>query len=256
MVISDVHAASHYLRDVIRDYHRRYDKQAPQIWFLGDLFSRGNDPFDAQLLLERHARVWLKGNHDMLFSGELPLHTVDQSIQQSILSHRQVFQRIGIFHDVCQRIAGQQSYMKLSFEQCNIMLSHGGIPDTVDDQELDQFELTDDNVLYMTTDGYVWHMDTAYRTLRTFERLCFGPVLSFIGHTHERMFYTFQHDNIERPEFDREYVLSQRESYLICPGSVGDSRDMTDPYPSYAVLTFDENTPVSIQFHVIKVELR
>lgn len=69
-VISDVHANSYALRAVLADARAR---GASRTYCLGDLVGYNAHPHDALAILRHAAIAAVKGNHDMMACGELPI---------------------------------------------------------------------------------------------------------------------------------------------------------------------------------------
>jgi predicted phosphodiesterase len=254
LIFADVHANHDRLLAVTDDYARRYEgEQARNVWFLGDLFGRGSDPINACALMQlRRPSRWLKGNHDMMLTGELSLLLANAAVRQSIERHRACFQPTDL-DAVCKQVTALPTHAVFDLDGRAIVLSHGGVPDELAAATVDNSLSRDELGVEMAVSGYIHSDATACLTVATFRQWCHDRhVLAFVGHTHRRLWCSTQNHHCDSPGIDEQLPVDWSESYLICPGSVGDPRDDRDCHASYAVLTV-EHQQWSVTFHVVKM---
>lgn len=279
LLLADIHANEAALREVVRDARWRYRKRGlSQIWFLGDLFGRGPEPFNAWLQLRDYRpKVAVVGNHDWGVLGrsrnepgqkERMFNEADWKV---ILAHRQELVDVGLLSlngDQEPRHGPVFDYLQalpvVHSPYPGMYLVHGGqVPAQ---GRSDQTEALLSHLVW----DYVETSAHARYTVTTLEWLCAQmpdsikgihfecpperPQVVLVGHSHRRILYR---EDLDRPQWVSPVELGHTyelhpgpgRPVVISPGSVGFSREHGDRDASYAVLCLQDQALRSVTFH-------
>jgi predicted phosphodiesterase len=203
-VISDVHANLAALDAVLRDIRQR---GIERIYCLGDCIGYSAFPSQTITLLREAGVVSIKGNHDMMATGELPVARCGPAARTAILWTKSVLS------------VGEWLWLRALPEQLEVepdmLLLHSGLDDPL---------------------GYLINDDDYLEQHRAIRRRHPGARLCFTGHTHKPRLVAVGEDVVTRLRLDAGVTLDPSRFHFINPGSVGHPR-ISDYRATYA--TFD-----------------
>ena len=286
LLLADIHANHAALLAAMADASRRYAALGRlRLWFLGDLFGRGPDAVLVwNWLNDRAPEVVVAGNHDWGVFGLLTtINTLDGRREGQfgrddhwvIEQHRLDLMNAGLL------VAGQSGlalaggpgderefgrWPLVRMPAAGVWALHGGA-DRAFDWDRREWEIDSD--LFAHLWGYVKEPQDVNSTFQVLDGLAANPellptlgeygmparpVLAIVGHLHKRRFAVLTSGGVtcELPvRLDSAYALdvSATRRILVSPGSVGFPDQELDLAACYAVLTLDDDRPVSICFH-------
>ena len=199
LVLSDIHGNLEALKAVLNDAEKMKPKE---IWFLGDLSGYGPEPEKCFQLLKSYKIVFIPGNHDLYFAGQLSRDAFSTEALTALILTGSMLHR-----DFIQLIKD----LPLKQQRKGVTLVHGSPVNPATD--------------------YILHIDEAEIAFKKFKGRC-----CLFGHTHHQGYFFKTAGNIRwyKPELV-ESVQYGTGRILINPGSVGQPRDR-DPRAAWAIL--------------------
>ncbi len=200
-IISDIHSNLEALEVVFEEIDRLgLDKTI----CLGDIVGYGANPNECvEIIIERKVETIL-GNHDIVACGKKEPYAFNSVARDSALWTRSVL------------TAGNKDFLYSLPDKKEIedfLIVHGALSDP---------------------DLYIL---SAYDALSEFS-LMVKHNICFFGHTHMRVWYTFQSGDLRRFS-DYEFKIEPKSKYLVNPGSIGQPRDR-DPRSSFLIYDWEE----------------
>ena len=212
-VLSDIHANRQALAAVAKDLE---EQRVDETWCLGDVVGYGADPQECLEWIEKHARLFVKGNHDhAVASGEMPMF--NPIAAQAARWHAQA-----LAPPDRARLYAWPEQESRAVDGLRVLLVHGSPDDPLHEyvrpsdatQGLRRWDGRADLIL-------MGHTHVPYLAAPTAPRLA-ASRWTGVGF-HEDM---------------RASTVSPTSPILLNPGSVGQPRD-GDPRASYLLLDFE-----------------
>lgn len=292
LLLADIHANHAALLATMADASQRYAALGRlRIWFLGDLLGRGPDAVAVwNWLQDRVPEVVVAGNHDWGVFGRLTTINVSNGGREGhfgrddywvIEQHLRDLTNAGLLVDGDTQPANQEranyglaigDWPLVRMPVPGVFVLHGGA-DREFDWERGMWDRHSD--LFAHLWGYVKAPQDVVSTFQVLDglagqpellsslgeqRIPTGPLLAIVGHLHKRRFAVMNGDGVtcELPvRLDSAYALdlSATRRVLVSPGSVGFPDRELDLAACYAVLTLDDDRPVSICFHAASYDV-
>lgn len=255
LIISDVHANPWALDAVFADARAKFSLS--EIWFLGDLFGYGPDPYKVWNKLCNNQPlplIQLAGNHDWGFVRRIDLHKIINGFGESdvrishyrleasqiITRHQQVLKnKIRVWNTI-------NSIPAMVSPRPGIYLSHGKITDNPENS-IRQYTILPPGSPSEMVSSFI----NASKLFPKDVILPDGhnevpPMIFAFGHTHEQKLWSWHFGKSEWQNHPVDQLKTIGESPVIFnPGSVGFSRDKSG-CPSYAVIDWDKQI---LSFH-------
>lgn len=259
LILSDIHANPWALDAVIADAHKYFS--VSEVWFLGDLFGYGPDPYKVWNKLCKNPflpLVQIAGNHDWgvihRIEGSKILNDINGEAGVWISHYRLDASRV---IDAHQRLLGKKEQVLKNLSglpvsispRRGVYLAHGEISDN-----------PEKSIKHYTIQPVSSPLELVAKFLdgsRSFPRQIIlpdgysdaAPLIFVNGHTHcQRLWFWDSERNewINQP-INKPYSLNGLEQAPIMfnPGSVGFSRDPSG-CPSYAMINWDKE---ALSFH-------
>ncbi len=216
-IISDIHANLEALTAFFESIEK---DPVERIICLGDLVGYNASPNECVDIIRKKKIPCVMGNHDAGAAGVEGLSDFNLLAADAIEWTRGVLTKEN--RDFLAKLPRSRRVARTFFA------IHGSINDT---------------------DRYIYGAADAQRNFRLLEKVK-GLSICFFGHTHVPISYLGLNDSV-RMNLDNSIKLKKGASYLINPGSLGQSRDK-DPRGSYAV--FDTVTS-EVTFHRVEYDI-
>lgn len=219
-IFSDIHANLEAFRSVLDDIGARH---ADALVCLGDITGYSSNPDECVALARDNDVIAIAGNHDMMVAGRQGFeHCTSNVAREVVLWTQRVITR-----ETLAYLAGLPLIGHLGE---TAMLFHSSL---------------------FSTDQYINSARAAAQSLGVMKER-YQPVrIGFFGHTHLEAVYRMSGNSRVKTMPAASFRVESGFSYLINPGSVGESRD-TDPRASYVM--FDDATG-DVSFHKVEYDI-
>lgn len=207
-IIADIHSNPDALSAVLDDLGTR---DVDRILCCGDLVGYYASPNEVIDIVRRHSVFAIAGNHDLLVSGV----ETDASRFSRATAKAAMWTKTALTEDNLKYL---RRLPRTTIVDQEILLLHGALSGT---------PFPEMRRLYDT--------ESAQDTFRDIATDYPATRLAFFGHIHSARVYVY--DGMETTQLaatDSPLILSSHNQYLVCPGSICESRDQ-DPRASYAI---------------------
>ncbi len=210
-IVSDIHGNQEALLAVLKDIHER---GVEDIYCLGDITGYGPNPRECVDLIQDHAKVVLRGNHDDALFNDGASDFNLRAEGALIWAREQLFSNNQLPRDRQRRITYLKNLPE-THEEDDLLFVHGSPRRPVNE--------------YVFPDDVYTSPAKIHSLFERFGKLC------FTGHTHVPGVFFDTPDFYSPDELENVYAFSETYKAMINVGSVGQPRDR-DPRASYVLV--------------------
>jgi len=218
-VISDIHANLEAFQEVLTHIG---NQSVDGVVCLGDIVGYNADPSACVNLCREWGIFCLMGNHDAAVCGKISLADFNDAALKAIQWTR--------VHLSKEDLVFLNRLPRFHKEYDKYLLVHGSLIDP---------------------DRYIFFPEDVEKDFEEMLRTYPKNFVTFFGHTHQRMVYSYYRESIFSgvPE---DFYIEPHKRYFVNPGSVGQPRDHS-PMSSY--LIYDEDK-AQVTFHRVVYDVR
>ncbi len=217
-ILSDIHSNLEALTAVLL---RIRQLRTDRMLCLGDVVGYNANPNEVMDILKSEGAVCIKGNHDVVASGEREPDDFSPLAKEAILWTRE-----RLSYDGVEFLKHLPSEMEIE----DFFIFHGSIHDT---------------------DRYIFDIQDVRDNFSMLDGLPGAPRIGFFGHTHVKTAYSL-YRGVIAIEASNHILIWDDKKYLINPGSVGQPRDR-DPRASFCIYDTKERT---VAFYRVEYDIR
>lgn len=219
-IFSDIHANLEAFRAVLDDIG---EQRADALLCLGDITGYSSNPNECVSLARQYNVVSIAGNHDLMVAGRQGFEHCTSNVAKQVVLWTQGV----VTSDTLAYLAGLPLVGHIGDKA---ILFHSSL---------------------FSTDQYINSKRAAAQSLGIMRERHQPVRIGFFGHTHLEAVYSMSGGSRIRKMPAASFRTEPGFSYLINPGSVGESRD-TDPRASYVI--FDDATG-EVSFHKVEYDI-
>ncbi|MBI5142720.1 MAG: metallophosphoesterase family protein [Nitrospirae bacterium] len=219
-IFSDIHANLEAFQAVLDDIGRQ---DADALVCLGDITGYSSNPNECVALAREHNVQAIAGNHDLMVAGRQGFEHCTSNVAREVV----LWTRTVISNDALAYLTGLPL---TGFIAEKALMFHSSL---------------------FSTDQYINSARAAAQSFGVMRERHKQVRIGFFGHTHLEAAYSMDDSSRIRKMPVASFRIEPGFSYLINPGSIGESRD-TDPRASYVI--FDDAT-CDVSFRKVEYDI-